>query len=209
MNEGATFTLNSQPQNKAVMKKVAIIIILFQSFQFLQAQKGFEKSEKYLVTTEITDQGQEYPTYVVNLVRSDNSSEKISTLTINDTELFEDIFITTLENPGLNGVSEVIKMEVEYLACCAHVESFYYMVQENGEVTALPKLKNIYCEESDTDFQYIFPNQEYGIDGNILSTQTFYKSTSDTKYVSLKQSFTWNQNEGITGISKTTAITGY
>ncbi len=189
------------------MKNVAIIIILFQSFQYAYAQKSFSETTKYLVTTDIKDQGQEYPEYVVSLVRSGDSLEKIATLTIEDTELFEDIFLTTLENPGLEGVSEVIKMEVEYLACCAHVESYYYMVKGNGEVIALPELNNVYCENSDTDIQYIFPNQEYGITGNILQTQTFYKSTSDIKYVNLKQSFAWNN--GIIGFSKTTALTAY
>ncbi len=189
------------------MKNVAIIIILFQSFQFINAQEGFTETTKYLVTTEIKDQGQDYPAYVVNLVSAGNSSENITTLTIEDTELFEDIFITTLENPGLEGISEVIKMEVEYLACCAHVESYYFMVADDNEIIELPELKNVYCENSDTDSQYIFPNQEYGIVGNILQTQTFYKNTSDIKYVNLKQSFAWN--DGIIDDSKTTAITGY
>ncbi len=192
------------------MKNVVIIIVLFQSFQYIYAQKGFIDTEKYLVTTEITDQGKEHPAYVVKLVRSRNSSETISTLTINDTELFEDIFITTLENPGLDGISEVIKMEVEYLACCAHVEAYYFTVSEDGDtIVALPELKNVYCEDSNTDFQYIFPNQEYGIKGNILQTQTFYKNTSDIKYVNLKQSFEWNDGAITIDPSKTTAITSY
>ncbi len=189
------------------MKNVAIIIILFQSFQLAYAQNGFMKTDKYLVTTQISDQGQENPVYVVNLIRSENSSKKISTLTIDDTELFEDIFISTLENPGLEGISEVIKMEVEYLACCAHVEAYYYMVADDNKIIALPELTNVYCENSDTDFQYVFPNQDYGIEGNILKTQTFYKNTSDIKYVNLKKSISWKDGE--IGISKTTAITGY
>lgn len=189
------------------MKNVAIIIILFQSFQFVYAQKGFIETENYIVTTEIKDQGKDNPAYIVNLVRADESSDTISTLTISDTELFEDIFISTLENPGLEGISEVIKMEVEYLACCAHVESYYFMVGENNDVIELPELKNVYCEDSDTDFQYIFPNQEFGITGNILQTQTFYKNASDVKYVNLKQSYAWNDNT--IGFSKATAITGY
>ncbi len=189
------------------MKNVAIIIILFQSFQLIYAQEGFVDTKKYIVTTEISDQGQDYPAYKVSLVRADESSDIISTLTISDTELFEDIFITTLENPGLEGISEVIKMEVEYLACCAHVESYYFMVGENNEIIELPEVKNVYCEDSDTDFQYIFPNQEYGIAGNILRTQTFYKNKSDIKYVNLKQSYAWNDNT--IGFSKSTAITSY
>ncbi|WP_109433894.1 MULTISPECIES: hypothetical protein [Aquimarina] len=190
------------------MKNVAIIIILFQSFQFVNAQQGFAETQNFLVTTEIMNQDQEHPSYVINLVRSEDDSQKISTLTIEDTELFEDIFITTLENPGLEGISEVIKMEIEYLACCAHVEAYYYMVKEDNTIVALPELRNVYCENSDTDFQYIFPNQEYGIKGNILETQTFYKETvKDIKYVNLKQSFAWNN--GVVQDSKTTAITGY
>jgi len=189
------------------MKNVAIIIILFQSFH-LYAQNTFTKSDKYLVTTEITDQeGQEYPSYIVNLVSAKDSSEKISTLTIDDTELFEDIFITTLENPGLEGISEVIKMEIEYLACCAHVESYYFMIGEDNNIIELPEINNVYCENSDTDSQYIFPTQEYGIIGNILQTQTFYKNTSDVRYVNLKQSYAWN--DGIVDDPTTTAITGY
>jgi len=191
------------------MKNVAIIIILFQSFQYIHAQNDFIETKKYLVTTQITDQENELPALVVNLVRSENSSEKISTLTIDDTELFEDIFITTLENPGLDGISEVIKMEVEYLACCAHVEAHYFTVSEDGDtIVALPELKNVYCENSDTDYQYIFPNQEYGIEGNILQTQTFYKNTSDIKYVNLKHSLEWN-NGSINPTPTKTAITGY
>lgn len=191
------------------MKNVAIIIILFQSFQGIHAQKVFADTQEFLVTTEIMDRGEKHPSYVINLVRSgEENLDKISTLTIEDTELFEDIFITALENPGLEGVSKVIKMEVEYLACCAHVEAYYYMLKEDNTIVALPELKNVYCENSDTDFQYIFPNQEYGIKDNILQTQTFYQTTTtNTKYVNLKQSFTWK--DGIVEDSKTTAITGY
>ncbi|PKV52944.1 hypothetical protein ATE84_5077 [Aquimarina sp. MAR_2010_214] len=191
------------------MKNVAIIIILFQSFQGIHAQKVFADTQEFLVTTEIMDRGEKHPSYVINLVRSgEENSDKISTLTIEDTELFEDIFITTLENPGLEGVSKVIKMEVEYLACCAHVEAYYYMLKEDNTIAELPELKNVYCENSDTDFQYIFPNQEYGIKDNILQTQTFYQGTStNIKYVNLKQRFAWNR--GVIEDSKTTAITGY
>jgi len=186
------------------MKNVAIIIILFQTFQFGYAQNKFAKTEKYIITTEIADQG-DNQSYVVNLVRADNSAKILSTITIDDTELFEDIFLSTLENPGLDGISEVIKMEVEYLACCAHVEAYYFMVGENNDVIELPEIQNVYCENTDTDFQYTFPNQAYGIAGNILQTQTFYKNITDIKYVNLKQRYAWNDNT--IDFSRMTAIT--
>ena len=158
-----------------------------------------------MVTTEINDQGFEQPEYVVNLVRSGEDTEKLTSLTIEDTELFEDIFISTLEDPGLDGISEVIKMEVEYLACCAHVEAFYFLIDENQNVIQLPQLKNVYCENSNTDFQYTFPNQEYGVSNNILETQTYYTDASKVKYVNLKQRHAWDNNTYKP--STTTAIT--
>ncbi len=190
------------------MKNVAIIIILLQSFQYVSAQTGFAETEKFFVTTEIMDQTQEHSPYVINLVRAGDNVEKLSTLTIEDTELFEDIFISTLENPGLAGISEVIKMEVEYLACCAHVETFYYMIKDNHTIVPLPEIKNVYCENSDTDYQYIFPNQEHGVEGNILHTQTFYNEEAmNIRNINLDQSFSWNGVDVLD--SKTTAITGY
>lgn len=189
------------------MKNVIIFFIILIGFQFMKAQ-GFQKTEKYMAVTEIKDNGAEYPTCKVNLVRLGGISEKLSTFTINDTELFEDIFITTLENPGIEGISEVIKMEVEYLACCAQVESYYYLVTDDDKLITLPQLTNIYCENSNTDSQYTFPNQEYGIEGNILETETLYKETSEIKYVSLKQSYTWNDTN-IYPTKNNTAITSY
>ncbi|TPN86773.1 hypothetical protein [Aquimarina algicola] len=193
------------------MKNIAIIIIVFQSFQYLYSQKSFAKSNKFLVTTQIAHQDLERSPYVLNLVNSGDATNVISTLTIEDTELFEDVFITTLENPGLEGISEVVKLEVEYLACCAHVDAYYYLIKEDNTVVALPELKNVYCEGSDTDYQYTFPNQEYGIKGNILETQTYYKEDIDDtiKYVNLKQSFTWNNGDVDKTKMNSSALTGY
>ncbi|WP_108805158.1 hypothetical protein [Aquimarina sp. Aq107] len=188
------------------MKKIIVFFILILGFQFMKAQ-SFQKTGKYTAVTEIKENGSEQPTCIVNLIRLGGISENVFTFTLNDIELFEDIFITTLENPGLEGISEVIKMEVEYLACCAQVESHYFMVTDKNELVSLPQLTNVYCEDSDTDAQYTFPNQQYGIEGNILETETLYKETAEIKYVNLKQSFTWNDNKVNT--PKNTAITSY
>lgn len=190
------------------MKNVAIIIILFQGFQFISAQRSFAETKDFLVTTKPIETEPESLSYIVNLVSAEDQSKKISSLVVEDTELFEDIFITTLDDPGLEGVSEVIKLEVEYLACCAHVEAYYYLIKDDNSIVALPELTNVYCEGSDTDFQYTFPNQEYGIQGNILQTQTYYtEKANEVKYVNLKQSFVWN--DGIIQNSNTSAITSY
>ncbi|WP_299218282.1 hypothetical protein [uncultured Aquimarina sp.] len=188
------------------MKRIIVFFILILGFQFMKAQ-SFQKTGKYAAVTEIKENGSEQPTCIVNLVRLGGISENLTTFTINDIELFEDIFITTLENPGLEGVSEVIKMEVEYLSCCAQVESYYFMVTNDDKLVSLPQLTNVYCENSDTNSQYTFPSQEYGIKGNILETETLYNEKLETKYVNLKLSLTWNDNKVNT--PKNTAITSY
>ncbi|WP_108868854.1 hypothetical protein [Aquimarina aquimarini] len=194
------------------MKNIAIIIILFQSFQSTIAQHVFTQTEEFEVSTKVMKKENTPPSYRINLVHSDKKdTDNIATFTIEDTDLFEDVFVTSLNNPGLEGVSKVIKMEIEYLACCAHVEAYYYLVKEDNTTVLLPELKNVYCENSDTDLQYIFPNQKYGIEGNILKTETIYQeteTTTDIKYVNLKQSYAWNDGDVIKK-SKTTAITGY
>ncbi|RZS99669.1 hypothetical protein [Aquimarina brevivitae] len=187
------------------MKRNIFICVLL-CFQWIIAQNQFQHSSRYLVSTHISDQDQKQ-VYTFHILNAEKDQKVMSTLTINDTELFEDIFVTTLENPGLKGVSEVIKVEVEYLACCAYVDAYYFLVNTSGEVIELPQVKNVYCQNADMDYQYIFPGQEYGIEANILKTQTFYTEQAKVKYVNLKQSYSWNGSTY--DLSKTNAITSY
>lgn len=189
------------------MKNITILFVLLIGFQFMKAQ-SFQKTEAYAATTEIKKNGSELPTYLVNLVRLGGISEKLTTITINDAEPFEDIFISTLENPGLEGISEVIKMEIESITCCAQVDTYYFMLTKQNTIIALPKLQNVYCENSDTDFQYTFPSQLFGMKDKIIETETLYSGVSEVKYVSLKQSFILNDGDKIDS-AKNTAITSY
>lgn len=188
------------------MKNVIICFILLIGFQFMKAQ-SFQETVKYIVKTEIKEDGSEFPSRVVSLLSRGGISEELVTLTINDSELFEDIFITTLENPGLDGVSEVIKMQVEYLSCCAEVESYYYLIKEDNEIIPLPHLTNVYCDNTNTDSQYIFPNQPHGLENSIRETEFSYSDDFEIAYTNVKQNFTWENNEFTE--SKSTAITSY
>lgn len=169
--------------------------------------QGFQETVKYIVKTEIKEDGSEFPSRVVSLLSRGGISEELVTLTINDSELFEDIFITTLENPGLDGVSEVIKMQVEFVSCCAEVESYYYLVKDTNEIVPLPRITNIYCDSTNTDSHYIFPNQEYGIENNIRETEFSYSEDFEITYTNVKQNYTWENNELFE--SKSTALTSY
>lgn len=169
--------------------------------------QSFQETEAYAITTEIKKNGLQSPTYLVNLIRSGGHSEKLTTITINESEPFEDIFITTLENPGLTGISEVIKMEIESVTCCSEVAIHYFMITDQETLISLPKLTNVYCENSDTDSQYTFPNQLFGMKNKIIETETLYTASSEVKYVSLKQSFILNNDK--VDSPNNTALTAY
>lgn len=186
------------------MKKVIFILILILGFQFVQGQT-FQKSKKYTVTPD--NKKIKNSPYTLNLVRAENASEKLFTFTIEDTELFEEVFISTIENPGLEGVAEVIKMEIEYFACCAHVEAYYFLVTDQNELVALSQLENVYCEGTNADVQYIFPNQKHGMANNILKAEVFYTKSSDIKHITSQESLVWNDN--IYNHPNTMAITSF
>ncbi len=179
------------------MKNLITYIVILIGFQIATAQE-FIQNDSYTITQAIQNKGEEYPPYTIQLMKAGEVDEKITAFVLEDTELLEGIFISTLENPGLEGVEEIIKVEVEYLACCAHVEARYFILTETNDCIALPMLENVYCEIGAADEQYIFPNQEYGIQGNILRTEKKYTSEAIVKYVSLQQSFAWNDNQDTT-----------
>lgn len=174
------------------MKYVIICYLLLIGFQNTLAQ-SFQETSKYLLKTEVKEDGSEFPTHVVSLSRRGGISEEFITLTINDSELFEDILVTTLDNPGLTGVSEVIKMQVEYVACCAEVTSYYFIVKENQEIVELPSLTNVFCDNTNAERRYIFPNEPHGVSQNIIDSEISF--TEDLEVLALynEQSIAWEQ----------------
>lgn len=188
------------------MKNTIILFVLLVGLQFMNAQ-DFQETTKYSITSDIKTKQQEYDPYTVNLVKSDNASERLAIFTIDEISLFEDVFISTIENPGLDGVSEIIKVEIEYLACCAYVESYYIIAMEDSSFISLPKLENVFCETADTIFQYTFPNQEHGIEGTIVKSEVLYNESAEIKSINLIQSFTWIDDDF--DPTNSIAITGF
>ncbi|MFC5045809.1 hypothetical protein ACFSTE_19820 [Aquimarina hainanensis] len=186
------------------MKKIAFIFILILSLHTISGQE-FTASTDYIYTKTIKKTGKEYPSYVIDLYQNSDNDKSLVSFTIEDTELFEGIFLSVNKTPGLEGITEVIKIEVEYLGCCAHVDALYYMLTDENKVIKLPNLTNVYCTNSNADFQYTFPNQQHGIKNNILKTKTTYTDSHNKGFVTTKESFTWNNMNYAP--SQSTAIT--
>ncbi|WP_378186498.1 hypothetical protein ACE939_15120 [Aquimarina sp. W85] len=149
----------------------------------------FKPSTDYKINKAIVNTPDGSPSYILSLTDINGTLKDVSPLTITDTELYEEVFVSTLENPGLEGVREIVKLEVEYYACCAHVDAFYYMIKDDATIVEIPKLQNVYCEGTNSDYRYIFPNQDFGIEGNVLKTKVGFNNDSSIQYVSLKESY--------------------
>lgn len=176
------------------MKNTIIFFALLIGLQFSNAQ-DFQESKKYSIKANLKTKNQEYDNYTFDLIKSNDNSKKVTTFTINEIDLFEDVFISTLENPGLDGVSEIIKVEIEYIACCANVETYYLLVTEENNIISLPQLDNVYCENTDTVLQYNFPNQEHGALGSIVKNEVLYTDLGEIESVTRIQKFTWYDDD--------------
>lgn len=175
------------------MKNSIMLITLTLCLQFVNAQE-FEETTKYKAFSEIVTKQQEYGPIRVAIRTSGSSSENIATLTLNEPDIFEGVYISTLSNPGLEGVEDVIKVEMVYAACCAHVQAYYFLVTDTGSVLDLPKVENTYCNGSESDMQYIFPNQGYGAEETIIRAKMHYDLDSIAN-IEILQSYYWNDDD--------------
>lgn len=175
------------------MRNITILIMIIFGLHSIKAQ-DFVTTDKYTVVKQAQDKESEYSSYAFHLVKAGLPSEMLSTIIIEDDELFEGVRISVLESPNLEGVLEVIKLEVEYAACCSGMEDYYFMVTDTHDFVALPMLENVYCEGPEPNFQYIFPNQAYGSEGAILKMKVFYDEAYDVQEVSVLGSIVWNDD---------------
>jgi len=176
------------------MQRLVFILTLVFSLQLISAQQ-FEATKKYKVVTSLQDKGSAYLNTTFNIVNTEEEFESFSTFTIKDEEFFDEVNITALENPELQGITEVVKVEVESTTCCTAVEAYYFLVTEDKSFIPLPSLENLYCEDSGQETQYVFPNQAHGTEGTILKTNLAFAKTYKVQNVDILQQFSWNDDD--------------
>ncbi len=171
------------------MKNITIILVLLFGIQFSNAQE-FKTTLDYIIDTKIVDKQDEYQPRKVYLRATDNISETIAAFAI-EGDAFEGIAITVLEAPELDEVTSVIKVDIEYLACCASVESYYFLETTNKGYVALPKLENVYCDASGTTIAYAFPSQGFGAEETIKKVQVSYTEAYEIKAIDTLNQIVW------------------
>ncbi|WP_282161012.1 hypothetical protein [Ulvibacterium marinum] len=177
------------------MKKIVTVFAIALGCFTINAQE-FTATERYIVMNERSnEQKEENGPALIDLVATDDPSDPIATLRIAEQELLEEVHITSLRAPGLEGIAEILKVELAYSACCISTDTYYFLVSEDNDFISLPRLENVYCEGSEADTHYIFPSQAYGQEGTILQAKKHYTTTYEVKDIEVTQSFVWNDDD--------------
>lgn len=154
----------------------------------------FKLTNTYDVTNQRTVGQEEEDTWAVDVIETKNPEKSIATLNIADFGLLDEIRISVLEEPALEGITEILKITLEYTACCSSTEEFYYLVGEDRVIT-LPSIKNEYAYEPILDIHYIFPNQSFGKEQTILRAAVHYTETYTIKDIKVLRSIAWNDDD--------------
>jgi len=178
--------------NKKLLSSTILIVLC--ALNIAVAQE-FETTEKYTLKNERGIDKETEGVGLIDLVTADQESNTIATLMITEQEILESATITVLDDPSLEYISEILKVELVYGACCASSETYYFLVTNAQEYVALPHLENLYCGALLSDTHYVFPNQSHGQDGMILRAELNYDEAYTIKDIEVSQSFMWNDDD--------------
>ncbi len=175
------------------MKKLTLIIALvFAGFTQMSAQQ-FDNTEAYFVSlsSNLNEDGEEVQSAM--LTTTTDSPQEVTSFPIADVSLIHDVHIKKLVNPGLSGVTSVLKVDVQYVEYCSYVVSNYILVTENGGYITLPILTNEYCGDSDKEIVYLFPNQSFG-QANQIATSEVTVQEKNILAAEQYDTFIWNDD---------------
>ena len=82
----------------------------------------FKLTNSYDVTNQRTVGQEEEDTWAVDVIETKNPEKTIATLNIADFGLLDEIRISVLQEPALEGITEILKITLEYNACCENSE---------------------------------------------------------------------------------------
>ena len=181
------------------MKNLIVSTALFLAgFSQMTAQQ-FNTSSAYFVSlaSTLNEDGQEEQ--IALLTTNESSPEQVTSFPIADASLIRDVKITALQNPGLSGVKSVIRINVKYIEYCSYVVSNYILETNDGGFITLPILTNENCGDSNKEFVYLFPNQDFGAANQILTSEV---TVQEKNVLAAEQhdTFIWNDdNYGTSG----------
>jgi len=175
------------------MKNIALLLFGFFAFTSVNAQSITTDSE-YQLRTKIQEKEDAYAPLTMMLHATNDSEDILGSFQIADQDLVDEVHITTMKDPGLDGISEVVKVEVAYSACCVYVVSHYFMITDEQDVIMLPQLENTYCEDTNTEIVYSFPNDVFGTPGLIVKAEQIYDDAAAFAQGKVLNSIAWKDD---------------
>ena len=176
------------------MKNFAIIITLLTSLGSVTAQE-FEVTTAYNVTINGSLDEQELVQNNATLATGVEKSITLTSFPIEAVENIQDITISELQLPGLEGVTKVLKIETTYVEYCSYIVSQYLLVTTNGGYISLPSLGNTHCNDTKSEVRYLFPSQKFGKNNQIVRAEVGYTKTTSVSTSVTQQIFIWNDDD--------------
>lgn len=175
------------------MKNFAITIVLLAGLSSVTAQE-FEATSAYNVSINGSLDEQELIQNNATLVTGVERSITLTTFPVEAVENIQNIAISELQNPGLEGISKVLKIETSYIEYCSYIVAQYLLVTANGDYISLPSLGNTHCNDTKSEVRYVFPNQKFGKANQIVRAEVGYTNTASVSTSVTQQIFIWNDD---------------
>lgn len=154
------------------MKLVIYIAVFCFSFASAVAQQFEESKDYYGAFQSSLDENKEEVSSL--LIYNKKLQKEVTLIPIAQASVVSNIKIETLDNPGLAGVSQVLKVTITYEDYCTFNASSYVLETQNGGYITLPMLTNEDCGDLHSTLAYVFPSQAFGKTNEIIKAQVVY-----------------------------------
>jgi len=141
---------------------------VFDGFLTSEVVSKGKESENFYITEVDSLQQRKYWNDISNLVKPkpisvflrNKLNQDILEFKIPELESYEKTDLHEIEAEKLTNIDKIIIIESTYSACCSSTDEFYYLLNFNNDLIALPKVNNTHCDGPEPFFGYLFPNDE-------------------------------------------------
>ena len=166
---------------------------------FSQAQ-SFQPTEDYkvtatrsLVTEEILALDlDDRPNINCFVYRAASPDKHLIDIVPEEHEVFDSVQVSVLKNPGLKNVKEILRVEIEYTACCFWADISYYLITKSAELIKLPDLHQSFCDWPANIDEYYFPIQHRKGISLIQNNTIAINSEGDIDKIETNSLLLWN-----------------
>lgn len=95
--------------------------------------------------------------YQADIVYKKDPEFVFHTFTIEHPDTYDTTIVEEWINPGLKDVKSVLRIQVEYSACCMDVYSYYFLITKKDKLIELPRITYTLCDFPVDIKEYAFP----------------------------------------------------